>query len=150
MWCGEEVGSVLTAIWILLQQRGVYTHLPLWEPSECSEISAWVLSVSSICRKLRCLKREKGFLVNILTFLHHKEKTTSVLEKLSEMKGRQLAYIHFSFLTYIFPTVHFITDTKRNKFSFQKIRSKIKFAFVKKGSRITLELHWYKGSGVIK
>lgn len=66
------------------------------------------------------------------------------------MKGRQLAYIHFSFLTYIFPTVHFITDTKRNKFSFQKIRSKIKFAFVKKGSRITWELHWYKGSGVIK
>lgn len=66
------------------------------------------------------------------------------------MKGRQLAYIHFSFLTCIFPTVHFITNTKRNKFSFQKIRSKIKFAFVKKVSRITLELHWYKGGGVIK
>lgn len=64
----------------------------------------------------------------------------------------QLAYIHFSLFTHIFPSVqlHFITDTNRNKFSFQKIRSKIKFAFVKKGSRITLEMHWSKGGGMIK
>lgn len=64
----------------------------------------------------------------------------------------QLAYIHFSLFTHIFPSVqlHFITDTNRNKFSFQKIRCKIKLAFVKKGSRIALEMHWSKGSGMIK
>lgn len=138
-------------IWTPLQQRGVYPHLPLWDPSDCSEISAWVWSVSNTCRKLRCLreKRVPGQGINILASQRENNINS---RNLIRNEREQLAYIHFSLFTHIFPSVqlHFITNTKRNKFSFQKIRSKIKFAFVKKGSRITLELHWSKGGGMIK
>lgn len=67
------------------------------------------------------------------------------------MKGSSWHTFIFPYLHTFFPSVqlHFIADTKRNKFSFQKIRSKIKFSSVKNGSRITLEVHWSNGSEVI-
>lgn len=84
--------------------------------------------------------------------MHHKEKNNIKSKNLIKNEREQLAYIHFSLFTHIFPSVqlHFIADTKRNKFSFQKIRFKIKFSSVKNGSRITLEVHWGNGSEVIQ
>lgn len=123
----------------------IYLSLHLQRSVRKSE----VLQAFAECSDLLERKRIRGQDINTLS---SKRENNINSINLIRNEREQLAYIHFSLFTHIFPSVqlHFITDTNRNKFSFQKIRCKIKLAFVKKGTRIALEMHWSKGSGMIK